>query len=319
MKIPEFTLIDQYFKNKTPTRKEVLLGIGDDAALVTVPAHQHLVLAMDTLVEGVHFPLQTTPFDIGYKALAVNLSDLAAMGATPAFFMLALTLPKAETDWLEPFSAGLFELAKMHNIQLIGGDTTRGPLTITVQIQGFAPAGKALKRTGAKPKDSIYVTGTLGDAGLGLLVATEKMTMINSKAQEFVLQRLNRPEPRVDIGLMLRPFANSAIDISDGLMADLSHLLKPHSLGADLESDALPLSWAMNNTIPLDMAKKLALTAGDDYELCFTVSPEKEDLMLDALNKAQHTVTRIGTVSELAGVRVNGYDVSDDFLGYQHF
>lgn len=318
MNISEFNLIDSYFKNKTASRTDVILGIGDDAALVTAPSQQ-LVMAMDTLVSGIHFPAQTTPFDIGFKALAVNLSDLAAMGATPAWLMLALTIPTADTSWIAQFSEGLLQLANQYTMQLIGGDTTRGALTITVQVSGSVPENLALRRQGAKVGDRVYVSGTLGDAGLGLLAATDQLEIKNEDDRLFLLQRLNRPTPRIALGLLLRNLASSAIDISDGLLADLTHILKINQVGAHIDSYSLPISAAVKNNISIHHAKRLALTAGDDYELCFTVSPDKEKLLQDALLKTNHTVTKIGEITAQTGLQLTGFNEILTTQGYQHF
>lgn len=315
----EFSLIDQFFKKKTLMRADVSLGIGDDAALLTVPADHELVMAVDTLVEGVHFPPHTTPQEIGYKALAVNLSDLAAMGATPAWMLLAATLPSADKEWIEQFSAGLFELAQSFNVQLVGGDSTRGPLTVTVQITGFVPTHKALCRHGAKVGDKIYVSGPLGDAGLGLQVATGKWQLSGvDKAQ--ALQRLNRPFPRVHLGILLREYASSAIDISDGLLADLGHLLTASRVGAYVDAEQLPLSNLLCRTLALNEARKLALTAGDDYELCFTVAPAKESALLEQLARENITCYCIGEITDhLETINLHGVTGSLDQLGFTHW
>jgi len=223
--INEFELIKRYFQQTIVSRRDVVCGIGDDAALLQCSPEQLLVVSTDTLIEGVHFPQTTTAQDLAYKALAVNLSDLAAMGAEPAWFTLALTLPTPDPSWLAHFSQGLFQLAQQFNIQLVGGDTTRGPLSITIQVLGQVPAHQALLRQGAQAGDKIYVSGTLGDAGLGLEVSLGKR-QVSETASQFVLQRLNRPFPQVQLGLALRGLASSAIDISDGLLADLDHLWK---------------------------------------------------------------------------------------------
>lgn len=318
MNISEFNLIDTYFKNKTAARPDVIVGIGDDAALVTAPGQQ-LVMAMDTLISGVHFPAQTAAFDIGFKALAVNLSDLAAMGAKPAWLMLALTMPKSDASWIAQFSEGLLQLAHQYTMQLIGGDTTRGALTITVQVSGFVPGNRVLRRQGAKVGDGIYVSGTLGDAGLGLLAVTDQLEIKNEEDRFFLLQRLNRPTPRIVLGLLLRNLASSAIDISDGLLADLTHILKINQVGAHINTDSLPLSAAVKNNISMHEAKRLALTAGDDYELCFTVSHYKEKLLQDALRKTNHTVTKIGEITAQTSLQLSGFNEILTTQGYQHF
>jgi len=313
----EFSLIDKYFKQQPISRSDVVLGIGDDAALVRVPTNRLLVLAIDTLVEGVHFPQQTKAGDVGYKALAVNLSDLAAMGAEPAWITLALCLPEANSEWLGQMSSGIYELAKQHQVQLIGGDTVRGPLSLTIQAHGFVPPDQALCRRGAKPGDKIYVSGTLGDAGLGLKVLQEEYSLPNPE-KEFVLQRLNRPSPRIQLGLLLRNLASSAIDISDGLLADLGHILESSQVGAEIEVEALPLS-AVLKKISLIEAQHLALSAGDDYELCFTVSSDKESELLEKLNASEVRCTCIGKIRKESGLKVVGWEGRLVALGYRHF
>lgn len=318
LKLDEFSLIEKYFKNQTLSRPDVLLGIGDDAALLKIPPNCLLVSSTDTLVEETHFLPKTLPFDIGYKALAVNLSDLAAMGAEPAWMMLALTLPNVHKKWLDEFTDGLFQLANQFNVQLIGGDTTRGPLTITIQVQGFVPPHQALCRSGAKIGDKIYVSGTLGDAGLGLQVALGNYNLPNED-KLFVLQRLNQPIPKIQLGIGLRELARSAIDISDGLLADLNHVLKSSHVGAHIFAENLPLSTTLQNQLPLVEAQRLALTAGDDYELCFTVPPIKENELISRLRDLKIHCCCIGEIEEKLGLRISGFSGELSKLGFQHF
>jgi thiamine-monophosphate kinase len=313
----EFSLIDHYFKNQKLSRPDVLLGIGDDAALLKVPSNCLLVLSMDTLIEGVHFPSKTAPFDIGYKALAVNLSDLAAMGAEPAWMTLALTLPEINTTWLDEFTNGLYQLAKQFNVQLIGGDTTRGSLAITIQVHGFVPPHQALCRHNAKVGDKIYVSGTLGDAGLGLQVALDDRHL-PTQDKLFALQRLNKPTPRIQLGILLREIATSAIDISDGLLADLNHILKSSRVGARIIAKNIPLSSALQK-LPLSEAQPLALTAGDDYELCFTIPTENESALMTQLDRLKINCYWIGNIEAEPGLRVDGFSGDLYNLGFQHF
>lgn len=310
----EFDLIKRYFQNKTTQRADVVLGIGDDAALLQIPPNVLLAAAMDTMVAGRHFPPETTPYDIAYKALAVNLSDLAAMGAEPAWLTLALTMPESDSAWLQQFSDGLSSLAKRYDMQLIGGDTTCGPLTVTIQAHGFVPRELALTRSGAKPGDKIYVSGTLGDAGLGLLAAQGQRDL-PEQDKEFVLQRLYKPEPRVEAGLALRGIASSAIDISDGLLADLQHILDASKAGAMIDANKLPLSPALKNNLTDDEAKRLALTAGDDYELCFTVPVKHEE----KFKSLQMKCVCIGEITAKTGLELQGYQGEIKHAGYQHF
>ena len=315
----EFDLITRYFSQKFPKRDDVILGIGDDAALCTIPSDMQLAIAIDTLVEGIHFPNMTRPEDIGYKALAVNLSDMAAMGANPAWMTLVLTCPETNDVWLSKFSQGLRELAEIHNVSLIGGDTTAGPLTITVQITGFIPPNTALTRSGAQVGDGIYVTGTLGDAGLGL-AALQKKVVLPHPVQQFVESRLHRPTPRLHEGQALRGIGSSAIDISDGLVADLEHILTASGVGASLQLERLPLSRALRDYLSLESAWNFALGSGDDYELCFTVPPSQEDALKNALSADAYT--RIGTIESHHGLRCrdhNGRIFIPKQQGYQHF
>ncbi|MGB6977013.1 MAG: thiamine-phosphate kinase [Gammaproteobacteria bacterium] len=322
MSLNEFEIIKNYFQPIEGSRSDVKMGIGDDAAVVLPPPGQRLVMAIDTLVAGIHFPQQTTPYDIGYKALAVNLSDLAAMGAEPSWVLLALTLPEADEAWLKKFCAGLNHLLHEYRLQLIGGDTTRGPLTITIQTCGFLPLDKGLFRNGAKPGDLIFVTGDLGDAGLALSFLQNQVSIPVSD-QETILQRFNRPTPRVPEGLWLRDIASAAIDISDGLAADLGHVLQASGVGATLKLQDLPLSSVMKKTVNEQHAWELALTAGDDYELCFTI-PATQRTYVERIFAEKFT-TRcqcIGVIEEKLGLRL--INPTGDFFqlsnkGYTHF
>lgn len=309
----EFDIIQNFFTQQFIQRNDVILGIGDDCAIVQPPKDQEIVITTDTLVEKVHFDTETSPYDIGHKSLAVNLSDLAAMGATPAWATLALTMPKPNEAWLREFSKGLFELAKRFNVQLIGGDLTQGPLTITIQTQGFVPKNQALRRDGAKAGDLIYVTHTLGDAAFGLLCLQQKTIHLEKKAEEHFLTRLHRPEPQIIIGEKLRGIANAAIDISDGLAADLKHILKSSHVGATIYVNEIPLSTMMSESISRDDAIALALNGGDDYELCFTAPPNKA---------IESDCTCIGKITEHSGLDLryrDGKKYTGAIHGYQHF
>lgn len=316
----EFDLIAQYFARQPVQRADVALGIGDDAAVLNVPAGQQLVVSTDMLVSGVHFPEGTDALLIGHKALAVNLSDLAAMGATPAWFTLNLSLPEADPRWLEGFCGGLFALMREHGIALVGGDTTRGPLTIGIQIMGLVPEGQALQRTGAQPGDRIYVTGFLGDAALGLRLLQQQLTL----PQEFhadVLQSLHRPVARVRAGLGLRGLASACIDISDGLSADLGHILRASQVGARIELKRLPLSLAYNAAFN-QVSWEPALSGGDDYELCFTIPPEREAAFRNAATHFGVSCSYIGEIEAEAGLRIlneGGQFYQAQRSGYDHF
>lgn len=321
MPLSEFDIIQRYFTRKTPPDPALILGIGDDAALLRIPAGMELAVSVDTLVQGVHFPATTTPADIGYKALAVNLSDMAAMGAEPRWATLALTLPDPDENWLKNFSTGFFELADSHGVQLIGGDTTLGPLAVTIQIHGLVPAGSALRRSGACAGDLIYVTGCVGDAGLALL-ALQNMITLPSNQLAQVMTRLNRPEPRIKEGIALRGIASAAIDISDGLAADLGHILKASGVGAMLNMEHLPLSAAATPVLDKAGGWNLPLNAGDDYELCFTVPRENQTKLQKAIQQFPCRCTCIGTIEETLGLRcqlVNGELFEPIRAGYQHF
>ena len=320
----EFDIIRRYFTDQQSSREDVSLGIGDDAALLRPPVGQSLVVSTDTLVSGVHFPVDTTPEAIGHKALAVNLSDMAAMGAEPAWFTLSITLPDANENWLTNFSQGLFALACEHNVHLVGGDTTHSPphapLSITIQIMGFVPEGLALTRNGAVAGDGIYVTGTLGDAGAGLHVNQGKLKPPSS-VSKILLNKLDLPSPQIAAGLALRGLANAAIDISDGLSADLGHVLTASNVGADINIDKFPLSDAFQS-LKLTDSWQLAVSAGDDYELCFTVSELHEKEMQHNLNALGCRCTKIGTVSKQKGVRWTDEKDKEcklSLTGYDHF
>lgn len=316
--MPEFDIIQRYFQQKSRHNNMVRTGIGDDAAVLIPPVDDDMVVAVDTLVNGVHFPTNTAAFDIGYKALAVNLSDLAAMGAVPRWMTLALTLPQADEAWLEGFSNGLFSLADEFDVCLVGGDTTQGPLTISVQLGGSVKQGKALLRSGAQPGDHILVTGNLGDAARAIQLLEQKQPV-----QETYLLKLNRPLPRVAAGQALTGLANACIDISDGLYADLSHITAASGVGAEVELGALPLSVELQEEdLPLEDKYRLALSGGDDYELCFTVSDRQLETVQHKLNSLGVACSKIGRISETSAVvfrTPQGGEMTPDGLGYQHF
>ena len=317
----EFELIERFFGAQAGTRPDVPLGIGDDCALLQLPAGTVLAVTTDTLVADIHFAAGLAAEDVGYKALAVNLSDLAAMGAQPAWVTLALTLPVADDDWLAGFSQGFLSLARVHGVQLVGGDTTRGPLSVTVQAMGNVPAGEALRRSGARPGDLVYVTGTLGDAGVALLVEQRGYKPPLGFAA-FLSARLNRPQPRVAAGLLLRSFASAAIDVSDGLAADLGHVLTASGVGATLYLDTLPVSAAMQTYLDTTGDTDLALYAGDDYELCFTVPADRQAVFEQSRGQLDCPCTWIGVIEATAGLRgqrADGEIVALDVGGYDHF
>lgn len=320
----EFDLIELLKQRCEPSRADVRLGIGDDAAVVAVPSGHELVICADTLVAGVHFPLETDPADIGWKSLAVNLSDLAAMGAQPAWALLTLTLPSPDADFVRRFVDGFAELAMQHQLDLIGGDTTSGPLTITVVAHGFVPTGHALRRDAAKVGDVIFVTGTLGDAAAGLrcLQASDATAQSIDVACAKLISRLNRPQPRVVAGLGLRDLANACIDISDGLLADLGHIGGASGVGIEIGEDCLPGSPALFERFDADTCHALQMTGGDDYELAFTLPESNIDAMQAAMSRANCRVSRIGRVIAEPGVHVldrNGKRKQVQGKGWEHF
>lgn len=318
----EFSLIARYFDRVKSMRLDVETGIGDDCALLNIPEKKTLAISTDTLVAGNHFLPDIDPADLAYKALAVNLSDLAAMGAEPAWLTLALTLPEVDEAWLESFSDSLFMLLNYYDMQLIGGDTTRGPLSMTLGIHGFVPPGRALKRSGAKPGDWIYVTGTPGDSAAGLAILQERLAVADAADADYLLARHLRPMPRVLQGQALRDLASSAIDLSDGLVSDLGHILKASGCGARIDLDAMPLSEAMQRQVAPETALRWALAGGEDYELCFTV-PELNRGALDvAIGQLGARFTCIGQVcAEADGLQFlqAGKAVKLDLKGYDHF
>jgi len=314
----EFELITHYFQAHPNTRSDVILSIGDDAALLLPPANQLLAVTTDTLIEGVHFLPGTAPQTLGHKSLAVSLSDLAAMGAEPAWIVLSLSLPTIDESWLSAFCEGFFSLSNSYHLQLVGGNTTRGQLSISTHLTGFIPAGKALRRDGAKPGDFIYVTGCLGDAALALACLQGKAA-IPAADLTIIKPRLETPTPRVAAGLALRDIATAAIDISDGLAADLGHILQQSNVGAALNLRDLPLSKTLQN-LSQDRGFHLALSGGDDYELCFTVSPEKVSLLEGAFLGLDITYQKIGVIKQERGLKlegVEGFTLKNE--GHDHF
>jgi thiamine-monophosphate kinase len=320
----EFRLIERLRELTAQSRDDVQLGIGDDAAILLPPVGQFLAVALDTLVEGVHFPRGTAAADIGWKALAVNLSDLAAMGASPAWALLSLTLPTADADFIEGFAEGFGKLAKPHRLALVGGDTTRGPLAISVTVHGFVPPDQALTRSGARVGDAVLVTGTLGDAAAGLQTLQRPLADGDTRAglRDFLIERLNRPTPRLSAGIALRGKASACVDISDGLVADLGHICASSGVAAEVDAALLPRSSALMALYDETAALQFALSGGDDYELCFTVPAQRvADVQAD-LSRLGCGVTRIGRIVEGVGVRVRGIDgewMAMDHAGWEHF
>ncbi|ANO53050.1 thiamine-phosphate kinase [Woeseia oceani] len=314
MAIDEFELIDRYFCRETGAG--VVLGIGDDGALLDVPSGQQLVAVVDTSVAGVHFPSGLDPADIGYRSVAVNLSDLAAMGAKPAWMTLALTLPASEPAWLEAFANGLFVAADEHGVALVGGDTTRGSqIVVSVQLLGLLPANTGLLRSGCQPGDGIYVSGTLGDAAAGLSLIQQ------AAAENELTARFRRPSARVQLGQAVNGIASAGIDISDGLFADLQRIVVASGVGATIERSLLPVSAALVDFAGEESARRFALEGGDDYELCLTVPVAKDAEFRQVAAGLGVAVTRIGSADNVAGLRLTdgGRVVEYSSAGYRHF
>lgn len=317
----EFELISHFFKGRGVARKDVSLSIGDDAALINVPENCQLAVTTDTLVEGVHFFNDIDPKALGYRSLAVNLSDLAAMGAEPAWISVALTLPKAEAQWLEQFTQGMHEIAEYYNVQIVGGDTTQGPLTISICAKGFVPNGCALTRSGAKNGDWIFVTGSLGDAGLaidckyGKVTLTEQQFNAANKAFDF-------PTPQVAAGQMLRGKATSCIDISDGLIADIGHICQMSGVGAKLFAENIPLAATVKAVLPQEHALNYALTYGDEYQLLFTVPEEHRTTVEMTLKQYGVAISCVGQITNQTGsvdLTLNGKPFALEQGGFEHF
>lgn len=313
----EFDLIAR-IRARVTGRDDVILGIGDDAAILRMPVGHRLVVAMDTLNVGVHFPAETAPADIGWKALAVNLSDLAAMAATPAWCTLSLSLPQPDAAWVDGFLDGFLELAARHDVALVGGDTTRGPLSVCVTAHGVVEPRGALLRSGARVGDDVWVTGTLGDAAAAL-----RQWQAGESMMSALRARLDRPTPRVAAGLALAGIAHACIDVSDGLLADLGHVCRASRVGAELDVDALPSSEAQLAAFDVAARRELQATGGDDYELCFTAPKAARLAVEDAMSACDVPATRIGRITADTGNIVlhdaEGAVWSPPRAGYAHF
>lgn len=317
----EFDLITRYF---TRPAKRAVLGVGDDCALWQIQPGMQLAVSTDMLVEGRHFLSTVPPKRLGHKALAVNLSDLAASGAKPVAFTLALAMPRIDESWLQGFSAGLLALADQHTCELVGGDTTQGPLTICITVMGEVPPGDALLRQGAQVGDDIYVSGSVGDARLALEVMRGQLSLSASDF-ESCRQRMEQPQPRIALGLALRGVANACIDVSDGLAGDLGHVLKASQVGAVLTTDWVQDSAAISvamQSLPFARRLDMALAGGDDYELLFTAAPEQAEAVQHAANEADVSVTCIGRITTGSGLQVldlQGVPMSRRFASFDHF
>ena len=315
----EWQLIKRYFQDLGATRDDVALGIGDDAALLRVPVGHELVLTTDALIEGMHFLADAPADSLGHRAMAVNLSDIAAMGATPAWALLSLNMPAADDAWLREFAHGLGALARQHNVALVGGNLSRGPLSITIELAGFVPAGQALRRDGARAGDELYVSGTVGDAAQGCLLARARRAITGSDEQEL-LRHFDYPTPRVALGKALREIASACIDVSDGLYVDTQRLLQASGCGAQLQIERLPLSRSLLHVLG-DRAWQVGLSGGEDYELCFTAAPASAAQVERLASQIGQPVTRIGTVREGAGLILKSGNTVMQFSpsGFDHF
>ncbi|MCK6262583.1 thiamine-phosphate kinase [Vibrio sp. ZSDE26] len=317
----EFNLIDKYLVGRQSRRKDVLLAAGDDCALVKSPSNVSIAVSTDTLVAGTHFLESANPSWVAHKALASNISDLAAMGATPAWVSFALTMPEPKEEWLAPFCDSFFKLADYFGIQLIGGDTTKGPLSLTLTVQGFVPEDQALRRSGAKIGDWIYVTGDLGDSKAGLDVILDD-TLREKEGASILESRHYLSSPRVLVGQALLNTASSAIDISDGLISDLNHILQRSGVGASIDVSLLPISQELREfTQNEELAQQYALTSGEEYELCFTVPEENKGAIESVLNHTGTKVTCIGQIRPEGTLELhsNGTIVDWQLSGYDHF
>jgi thiamine-monophosphate kinase len=321
MVLGEFDLIQEYFASPLE-HGDVVIGIGDDCAVVSVPPGKQLAVTTDTLVDGVHFLHDTSPEDIACKAVAVNLSDLAAMGAEPRWLTLALSLPAVDEGWIRTFAESFRSTAGKYNVQLIGGDTTQGPLSITVQAMGLVDPARIMRRDRARPGDSVYVSGTLGDAAAGLRIMQQGQVVDDNQA--WLVERLNRPEARTTMGMKLAYSSRCAIDISDGLMADLGHILEASRCGATINIDKVPLSrqlvaYSVNRD---EVDWQMVLSGGDDYELCIVVNPVDEAELTMIAAELAVPLTRIGVIEQQPALNViddAGARYLFDHDGYEHF
>ena len=314
----EFDLIRRYFTRPAPG---AVLGVGDDAALLKVSDGMELAISADMLVAGTHFFADTDAYLIGWKSLAVNISDMAAMGAVPKWATLAIALPTADETWVQRFADGFFACASRYQIELIGGDTTRGPLAISVQIMGEVAAGKAMRRAGARAGDEIWVSGTLGSAALAL-AALQGRYPLSDDEREACLPALHRPQPRVELGLLIGASAHSAIDISDGLLADLGHILRASNVGAEIRLRDIPVSRAVSAHFADKAVQQMVLAGGDDYELCFTAPARQHGEIAKLTSLLALPLTCIGHITEAPGLIVRGLDDAPLELGkhgYDHF
>jgi len=317
MAFTEFDIIKRCFSDVGTVDSRVSLGVGDDCAVFSLPSDTHMCVSVDTQVEGVHFPSGCSALYVASRAMGAAVSDLAAMGGKPVFFTLALTLPEANEQWLRTFSSGLKQFSERYQMGLIGGDTTRGSLAVSVSVYGVVPKNGAVKRSGAMPGDHLFVSGCLGDAAAGLKLYDNRQDAL-SEQQCYLLERYLEPEPRIELGQALRPVASAMIDISDGLLADLQHLLDASAVGAEVDLALVPQSGAIQAVFPSE-AQSLALTGGDDYELLFSVSEDHIDEITELSARLQVKLTQIGRVVAGKDLRLNGRVLNSENRGYMHF
>lgn len=317
----EFDLIARYFTRVGAPRSDVRIGVGDDGAVVLPPAARELVVVTDSLLEGVHFPPGSPAASVGHRAFAVNLSDLAAMGAEPAWALLALTVPRADESWLAQFSRAAGDLCRKHGVALIGGDTTRGPLSVTVTMIGTVPIGQSLERAGGQAGDAVFVSGSPGDSAAGLALEQGRLHVADAMNAEILRDRFLFPTPRCQIGIALRGLASACIDVSDGLGGDLEKLCTASGCGAELDAAALPVSEALLGAVGREAAREYALTGGEDFELLFTVPLARLGAMHDAIAGGLGPVTRIGSLVAGKGVKVfaRGGVMQFSTHGFDHF
>ena len=321
MALTERALIDRFFRDCGARRADVRVGIGDDAAVLEVPPGTQLVAKVDTLVAGIHFLPDAPAKAVGHRALAVNLSDFAAMGARPAWALLALTLPRADEHWLSEFASGFGALARKYDIALVGGDTTSGPLCISVQLLGTVQPSEAMLRSGARPGDSLFVSGTPGDAAAGLAIERGDLLASNPAHAAYLRERFAFPTPRVELGMGLSAYASACIDVSDGLLGDAGKLATASACGIEIDYGALPLSAALLAVAGDARARELALTGGDDYELCFAVPASRIGNLQREMPCEKWGYRRIGSVREAPGAVVTREGTVMEFShsGFEHF
>lgn len=319
----EFELIQRYFsRHKRLSRRDILQSVGDDCAVLQIPAHHHLAVSTDTLVLNTHFLPTISPSDLAYKAVMVNLSDLAAMGAKPAWASLALTLPDVDESWLSAFSESLFHTLDAHQVALIGGDTTKGTLSLTLTVQGFLPENRGLYRHQAKAGDAVFVTGTLGDSAAGLDLLLHPTDNCHHEEQQYLQARHLRPTARVAFGQALTAYSQCAADISDGLLADLGHILTASQCGAEIWVEKLPLSQPLCTSYSAEQAEQFALCGGEDYELCFTVPQPYIPAIIELAARHQLACHHIGTITGTPGLTLlkhhKPYPIPEK-AGFNHF